>query len=117
LRITASVNIAVSSSIAWPSAGVNVENASPFSCAATSSTSSHCWWNIAIVVRARGSFKSRSTCAVIVASSLSVPFAASENSVSSGIELHRKYDSRDASSHGESATVPGLIVPLAPTSW
>ena len=43
-----------------------------------------------MVVAARASLTMRCTCALMVASCVNVPFAASENSVSSGIEPHRK---------------------------
>ena len=50
----------------------------------------------------------RCTCARSTDSCASVPFAASANSVSSGIEFQRKYERRVASSYGVTATVPAL---------
>ena len=51
-----------------------------------------------MVAVARLSLIMRCTCAEMTSSWVNVPFAASENSVASGIEPHRKYDSRVASS-------------------
>ena len=47
---------------------------------------------------ARPSLMMRWTCVEMTASWVNVPFAASENSVASGIEPQRKYDRRVASS-------------------
>ncbi len=103
-QTTSSTNMSVSVFIAVAIAGEKSGAlAASFWRLAILAVSSHCSSNPATIARARGSSSIRRVWAAIASLPSSWLAAAAAKSASSGIDPHSRYDSRDASSNGESA--------------